>query len=218
MRGQIRQFRKIEKGELFYVAGDCSQGGGDSNFLQFLSRSKVDVPLVYQHNGVASQMTPEAFELLEKIHDITGLVPVVAFERNNGGASEMDRLSVLNINQKFKIWTMPIIGQNLERQESSKLGWDTTSQSRPIMLGDLKNAIDERALTIYDKITLDQLYSFVISKTGKPEADYKAYDDAVMALAIAWQMFQRIKPEVARTDYSQYENYEQEEYNPIHYR
>jgi len=105
-----------------------------------------------------------------------------------------------------------------EKQEhSNKLGWDTNSQSRPILVGDLKNAVDSRSITIYEEETINELYSFIISQNGKPEAEYNAHDDRVIPMGIVWQMFQRIVPDTKKqADYSRYENFKQEEYsNPL---
>ena len=42
------------KGEFFVVFGDCAQGGSDSNFVQFLSKSRNDIPLVLQIKDMLS--------------------------------------------------------------------------------------------------------------------------------------------------------------------
>jgi len=48
-------------------------------------------------------------------------------------------------------------------------------------------------LTIYDKITIEELYSFVVVRTTatvKAQAEQGMHDDLVMSLAIAWQLYQ----------------------------
>jgi hypothetical protein len=63
------------------------------------------------------------------------------------------------------------------------------------MLQELKNVIDTRALSVYDKQTINELFSFVIVQTAsawKAQAENGAHDDLVMSLAIAWQMSQNI--------------------------
>jgi hypothetical protein len=61
------------------------------------------------------------------------------------------------------------------------------------MLGDLKNCINAKTLTIYDQRTIMQLYNFIVNRQGKPEAAPSKHDDAVMALAIAWQLYLRVE-------------------------
>lgn len=188
----FRQFREIESGEFFVVFADTSYGAGDYCAVQFLSKTKIDVPLVYHSKTIATNMTNEIFPVLEKIYDATGVKPIVAYERQNGGAFEMDRLAGLNRANKFAIYVMANKG-NVENPDATKLGWDTTTATRPTMLQDLKDAIDHSALGIYDKATVTELYSFILARTTstiKAQAEKGAHDDLVMSLAGAWQLYQ----------------------------
>lgn len=61
------------------------------------------------------------------------------------------------------------------------------------MLGQLKEAVDKRLIGIYDKQTVDELFSFIVSQTSsswKAQAESGAHDDLVMALAGAWFIYQ----------------------------
>lgn len=73
----------------------------------------------------------------------------------------------------------------LSKRFTDKLGFDTTKQSRPLMLSELEEAIRERSLGLYSLRTLSELSSFVWSDKGRAEAQPGAHDDLVMALAIA---------------------------------
>lgn len=75
-------------------------------------------------------------------------------------------------------------------QDTEKLGFATDSVSRPRMVGDLKEAIDSMGLTIYDEETVTQLETFIVNKQGKPVAAANTHDDAVMSLAVAYQLYQ----------------------------
>lgn len=193
-----RQYRELEHGEFIVVFGDCSQGGEDSNYVQFMSQTNMDVPLVYQARGVAMTMTQDIFPILEKIFDVTGIPPVVAFERNNGGQSEIQRLFDLNVKNKYRIFIMPNWG-TVMNEDTNKLGWDTNAATRPKMLGEWKNAFEKRLFRIYDEETIAQHKAFII-KNGKPQASAHKHDDAVMSLAGAYQLFQLCKPEHPNSD------------------
>lgn len=186
----IRMYRRPSLGEFFVVGGDCSQGGIDSNWAQFLSKDQIDVPLVLEMPGVAANMTPILHQTLEWIYDQTGIQPIVALERNMGGASEMERLRKLNRSNKYRIYTSRSIGKVSGETITDKLGWNTDTASRPRMIGDLKTTIDDELLKLYDEETINQLSTFIVSKSGKPEAASNTHDDAVMSLAIAWQLYQ----------------------------
>lgn len=188
----FRRYRPYRKGEFYLVAADTSAGGGDFCAAQFLSKTHLDVPSVYHSPDTATSMTPLIHEELEQIFDITGVKPVVAYERANGGAFEMDRLASLNRLGKYTIFVMPGYGQ-VENVESKKLGWDTNTATRPNMQKELKDAIDNQLITLYDKPTISELFSFIVVQTSsswKAQAEKNAHDDLVMALAIAWQMYQ----------------------------
>lgn len=190
----LRLFRKIEKGSFFCVGGDCSQGGIDSNYVQFIDKTRLDVPLVLQMKGVAATMTPVLHQTLEWLYDQTGVRPVVALERNMGGASEMERLRKLNRNNKYRLYLMKNLGKSEGEVVSDTLGYSTNSVTRPKMVGDLKEAIDAIGLTVYDEDTINQLTTFIVNKNNKPEAAPNTHDDAVMSLAVAWQLYQTENP------------------------
>ena len=188
----FRQYRPIEHGEFFVIAADTAAGGNDRCAVQFLSKTKLDVPLVFHEQTLATDMTNKIFPVIEKLSDTTGVKPMVAYERNNGGLFEMERLATLNRNGKFDIFLMPTYGTT-EPDVSKKYGWDTNTATRPKMLSDLKEAIDKHLFAIYDKPTIQELYSFITMKTSsswKAQAENGSHDDLVMSLAIAWQLYQ----------------------------
>lgn len=186
----FRLYRQPERGEFFVVAIDCAQGGIDANFGQFLSKSKVDVPLVFEKNCVAAEMTPLIHEALEWLYTLTGVEPVVAFERQMGGISALSQLQTLNRYGHYRLYQRRKLGTVEGEIMTDILGWDTNPQTRPQMLGDLKQAIDNRLIRLYDKTTINELGKFIVNKKGRAEAASNCHDDAVMSLAIAWQLYQ----------------------------
>lgn len=197
----FRVYRQPEPGEFFIVAGDCSQGGNDFNACQFLSKSRLDVPVVYHSRGVAAQMTAEVFPVIEKLFDITGIPPIVCFERNNGGASEMERLAALNRLSKYSLYIKTLPGQ-VAPQQTNKYGWDTTGASRGGMIGDLSDTIENRIISLYDKPTIDELFSFIkVYRAGRwtGEAEKGSHDDLTIALAIANELRLDIKVVVPKS-------------------
>lgn len=195
-----RRYRDWEDGEFVVCFADTAAGGGDFCAVQFMSKTKLDIPVVYHKKTIATEMTPEIHAELERIRDITGVEPVVAFERNNGGLFEMDRLATLNRNRKYRIYQLKQnIGTRTAVSDSPKLGWDTNSATRPAMLGMLKEAIDNKLITIYDRPTINEMFSFVevqTTMTWRAQAEKGAHDDLIMSLAGAWQLYQSETPRV----------------------
>lgn len=163
----------------------------DYSACQFLSKTKLDVPLVYHSKQMAREMTNVIVPVLNKIYRETGVKPLIAYERNNGGVFEMERVALMNEGY-YNVFKMPNVGKE-HNPSPTRLGWDTNTATRPRMLTDLKEAIDNKLVTLYDKPTIEELYSFVITKTTtteKAQAENGAHDDLVMSLAGAWQLQQ----------------------------
>lgn len=196
----FRVYRPIDKGEFILIFADTSWAGGDACAAQFLSYTNLDIPLVYHEFTVASEMTPLLHKKAEEIYKITGIKPVLCVERNNGGVAELERLKRLNRNQDYILYREKVkTGYKQSEAEGAKLGWTTSSATRPIMLGMLKEAVDNKLITIYDRPTITEMFSFVEKQTPsgwKPQAEKNAHDDLLMALAGVWQMYQTERPPV----------------------
>lgn len=194
----FRRYRKYTRGEFIVVGVDTSWGGTDYCAAQFLSKTTLDIPTVFHSKQLATEMTPQIHLELERIYDATQVKPVVAFERNNGGIAEIERLATLNREGKYRIYQEKRnIGTTDSTEQTVRLGFTTSSATRPTMLSMLKEAIDSRLITLYDKPTVNEMFSFIISQTSsswKAQAEQGAHDDLIMALAIAWQLYQSENP------------------------
>lgn len=208
----VRRYREWRSGEFVLCYCDTSWGGLDFSAGQFLSKDSIDVPLVYHQRGLASDMTPVIHAELERIFDTTHITPVVSYERNNGGIAELERLKAMNRMGKYRIYTQYRgVGTTDAQEQDTKLGHDTTSATRPVMLSQLKDAIDNRIIKIYDKLTVEEMFSFVVKQSPsgawKAQAETGAHDDLIMSLAGVWQLYQtESKPDNDFDDVPSYEN------------
>ncbi len=198
----LKQYRKIKKGEFYVVGCDCSMGCGDYSVAQFLSKNWLDVPMVWSSKASATEMTTQIHPILEQVYEATGIRPIVAYERNNGGAFELDRLAALNRLSKYEIYRAKVKDvDDGTIMLSNKYGWDTNTATRPAMLESLKNAIDNKLIKLYDSVTVSELLSFVnvqVSSAWKAQAEKNAHDDHVMSLAIAWSICEMCESVVER--------------------
>ena len=196
----LRRYRNWEKGEFVIIYGDTAWGGLDYSAAIFLSKTNLDTPLIYHAKVLASEMTPILHQEAEKIHDITGVQPVVCLERQNGGIAELERLATLNRLGKYRIYQQKTnMGTTDAVAETVKLGYDVNSATRPTMLSNLKEAIDNRLIVIPDKPLINEMFSFVVMQTSsswKAQAEQGAHDDLIMSLAGAWQLYQTENPPV----------------------
>lgn len=209
----FRRYRDYKQGEFYVVGVDTAWGGTDYCVAQFLCKTSLDIPVVYHSKVLATEMTPLIHAELERIHTETGVKPVVAFERNNGGVAELERLATLNRNGKYSIYIEKSnVGSTESVENSVRLGWTTSSASRPTMLSMLKEAIDNKLIRIYDKPTITEMFSFIVSQTSsswKAQAEQGAHDDLIMSLAIAWQLYQ--------TEQAPVNQFKQQTYKPANF-
>ncbi len=214
----FRRYRDWKPDEFVLCYADTSWGGVDYSAAQFMSRDTIDVPLVYHQQGLASDMTPILHAELERIYDITKVKPVVSYERNNGGVAELERLKTLNRNGKYRIYTQYSgYGTTDVTEDDSRMGHDTNSATRPVMLGQLKDAIDNHLIQIYDKLTVAEMFSFIIklgtSGNWKAQAEQGAHDDLIMSLAGVWQMFQTERKPVTNKKHMQHKRPERQRFH-----
>lgn len=87
---------------------------------------------------------------------------------------------------------------------SNKLGWETTTESRHMIVVNMRRMLGEHtadtSIMCPDRALLDELLTFV-DKDGKPQAQKGFHDDRVMAYAIGlWCCLEEIKtrPEILR--------------------
>lgn len=195
----FRKYRPYKPGEFIICAVDCAAGGGDFTAGQFLSKTHLDVPTVYHKKSIITEATPLIAAELEHIFDVTGVKPVVSFERNFGGMFELDRLHKLNRLQKYRIYRQKRnVGTKNNVSDDPRFGLDTNVATRTPMLNMLKEAVDGRLIRIYDKPTINEMFSFVEVRTTtmwRAQAEKSAHDDLVMSLAQAMFLYQTEEPQ-----------------------
>ncbi len=192
------QHRTLNKGEFILVFLDTAGEGSDFNSAPFLSRDFLDIPINLRYEGSVIDVTPQMKIVLEWIYDQTGVKPVVSYETNNGGGYELERLERLNTNQKYIVYKQYQLDPTTKRLiKTDKLGWNTNSSTRPVMLAGVEELVNNRLVRIYDPATVAQMFSFVKHKTTsgwRAEAETGSHDDDIMSLAGVWQMYQTEKP------------------------
>ena len=72
---------------------------------------------------------------------------------------------------------------------TQKIGWTTTSKTKPLMIDKLAEYIRERYIGVKDKDFISEALTYVIEDNGSTNAQEGCHDDCVMAMAIALQVF-----------------------------
>ena len=90
-------------------------------------------------------------------------------------------------------------------------GFKTTSVTRPVIIAELVKIVRESVELINDKLTLEEMLTFVRNEKGRPEAQQGAHDDLVMGLAIAYYARNQVVFDVEPITIEQLFNFKSEE-------
>jgi phage terminase large subunit len=129
----------------------------------------------------ATQYGHELYKMAIYIKKQTGEWPLIAVERSMG----LGAIYVLQEYNYPNLFRMPTLGDAIESEEDNKIGWVTNKTTRMLAIDGLAIALRQRAIRIYDIQSVKELMTFIIGYNGKPQAANGAYDDNVMAMAIA---------------------------------
>jgi hypothetical protein len=119
---------------------------------------------------------------------------MVGIERENHGHAVLQRVVELKY-RKPHFRGGPLFYYDRKQDvNKSRPGWSTNGLTRPVMLEDLAEAIEQGDMGICDSDFVGECLSFRLQSNGKFEADAGAHDDTVIKWAIAWQMRKHKRP------------------------
>lgn len=167
-----------EKPHRYVIGVDSSSGRGED----WTAMQVLDVDAFEQAAELQVKLPPhEAAEWAYKLGRIYSDALIVCEITGGWGFAVDQKLRELRYPKPY---TRRVVDR-LTKKFTDKLGFDTTRQTRPLILSELEEAIREKSLGLYSLRTLNELSSFVWSEKGKAEAQPGAHDDLVMALALA---------------------------------
>lgn len=115
----------------------------------------------------------------------------VGCESNNHGFTTNLAMKRLGYSAIYARITYDTVTQ----RQTEQLGWRTDAKTKPVMVGDLKALVRERAIVIPDEQTIRELFAFQESEPVSSVSSHRRlgaasgeHDDRVISLAIALQM------------------------------
>jgi hypothetical protein len=177
-RGDLILYRLHDPGEQYYIGADVAMGvkGGDWSVAQILDSKKRQVG-IYR-----SQVHPDYFAtVLDKLGQYFNTAKL-AVENNNHGILTATRLG------KDLAYPNLYFETHVDKQtedETVTFGFRTTVKTKPLIIDKLRASFREKDIEVYDKVTLRELITYVVTDEGKMEAEPGCFDDCVMSLAIA---------------------------------
>ena len=105
----------------------------------------------------------------------------VGVERNGEGVVVVDKMRELGYGNRM-FWA------DHEARVPERCGWQTDARTRPMMLGELEEAVRVGAVRVHCRDAVSEMGTFVRDERGRPGPNEGTYGDHVMALAVMWQM------------------------------
>jgi hypothetical protein len=73
----------------------------------------------------------------------------------------------------------------LTDKETVKLGFTTTSKTKPLVIDELRATTRDGTIELNDKVTIREMLTYIVTNSGGMEAESGCFDDCVMSLALA---------------------------------
>ena len=165
------------KWEVPYVIGaDVALGVGQDYSAAIVLDNNYNIVANYRNNRIDPALWGELLFYLGRYYNNAFL----AVESNSIGIStlqKLDHMSYVNLYKQTKV-------ANVSNEEGERLGFRTTSATKPAIIGNLKNLIENESIMIPSAQIIQELKDYIATDTGKTEAAPNCHDDSVIALAI----------------------------------
>lgn len=172
--------------EDYAIGGDVAEG------LENRDRSSFDVVKKSSGEQVAHWFGYLDAELFAQLMTHVGRWYNTAFigpERNNHGHAVIQKLR--EVYPHRAIYSEQYLDRDHD-DETPKLGWLTTAQSKPVIIEGLKSLLRESASGVRWIGTINELNTYVYDARGRMNAQTGCFDDQVMSYAIAQEMRARM--------------------------
>jgi len=177
-RGELQTYRKHDSGERYVIGADVAMGvrGGDWSVAQVLDSKKRQVATW------RGQVHPDYFaEILRELGNYYNEAFVIV-ENNSHGILTATRLGK---DYAYPNFFTEVQIDKLTDKETTKLGFTTTSKTKPLIIDELRAAMREGELELNDKNTIREMLTYIVTQSGAMEAEQGCFDDCVMSLALA---------------------------------
>lgn len=188
-KGFLKIYREPKEFHRYVIGADVAEGKtisteGDTTRTDSSCAQVVDAATLEQVAVLYGKLDPDVFgrqlELLGTLYNNA----LIAVERNSMGISTLITLRDLYYPNLYYKEQFGLIAE----KTTSQLGWQTSGETKSLMIADATRLLREKRPMIYDEETLGEMMSFVRTPSGLAEAAPGAHDDRVMAYLIALEM------------------------------
>ena len=164
-----------------YIMGiDTAGGSPDGDYsaavvIDVTNNLAMEVVATYYAHKPISVFAEDTLGLANRYNAL------VVIESNNHGVAVIEKFQMANYAHLFRRVTYDKAGDRY----IEKLGFNTSAQTRPLMLSRLQEHINKMSLAPVCQRLKYEINSFVYNQQGRPEAAAGQYDDLVFSAALA---------------------------------
>ena len=151
-------------------------GVGQDYSAAVVMNNRYEVVAYYRNNRIDPSLYGELLFYLGRYYNNAFL----AVESNSMGIATLQKLQSMNYVNLYKQTKLA----NVSDEEGERLGFRTTTATKPAIIGNLKNLVENEDIMIPSTTIIQEMKDYVATDTGKTEAAPGCHDDTVIALAI----------------------------------
>jgi hypothetical protein len=175
--GYVRMWRPPKFGRRYVIGADVAEGliNGDFSCAHVYDWETMELCAEF-HGHIDPDLYADELARLGNLYNRA----LIGVEDNGHGASvnrALRRLAYPNLFYRKEI-------DDRTNQRSEKLGWLTTSVTKPVMVDSFAQACRDGAI-VPSKETVEEMTTFVVNDAGKMGAQSGTFDDRVIASSIA---------------------------------
>ena len=174
--GNLYMYDYPDFDEPYIIGADVALGVGQDYSAAVVMNNKYEIVAHYRNNRIDPSLWGELLFYLGRYYNNAFL----AVESNSMGIAtlqKLDSMGYVNLYRQTKV-------ANVSNEEGERLGFRTTSATKPAIIGNLKNLIENDEIMIPSPQIIQELKDYIATDTGKTEAAPGCYDDSVISLAI----------------------------------
>tara|TARA_B100000029_G_scaffold111877_2_gene103968 strand:- start:3378 stop:5045 length:1668 start_codon:yes stop_codon:yes gene_type:complete len=161
----------------YVVAADVSLGVGQDYSAAVVMNTDRKVIGLFRDNHLDPSKFGDLLFYLGRYYNNA----LLTVESNSMGIATLSRLTQMNYINLYKQTKIAAIS----KEEGLVPGFRTTQSTKPHIIGNLKNAVENDDIWIGSHIIIQELKDYISTESGKTEAAPGCHDDTVMAMAIA---------------------------------
>lgn len=211
-KGYIEIWEEPIPGKYYAIGADVAEGLSDGDYSCAIVGDSNFETVAMWHGHIDPDLYGDELYKLAKYYNDAYL----GVENNNHGLTTLKKL------QDREYWNIYFqkTYDRVSDQITSKMGWNTNSKTKPLMIDKLAEFIREMYLGIYSDLIISECLTYVINDNGTTDAQEGCHDDTVMALALLLQLLlegreENYAPEVPEERYGRRRKIVQEIIDPL---